>query len=354
MRISLALFLFLSLMHVWAQTETVEDKGVVFEKKGHYFGTFPRSRGKVSYSFKFTNTSGKPVKVNNVRSSCGCTVAEYTRDLVMPGEQGQVRATFDPARRSGYFSKRITVYTSDSKEPQYLTITGRIRVNDKIADNYRKRIAPFNVNEEVLDFGERARRDEAVFTSIQMINMNLERIDFEVESYPEWLEGCAASEYHLEQGLNSLLEAKVNTSKVQWGESEGTVRLRVDHNNSVRWVSVPVRLTVIDDFEEVEGKGKPQLELSSDTIRIVCSGEKAGKMKVEFFNTGDKDLYIRNVQSSGDKVEVLKFDEKPVASGKSGRMVVACKPGDDIEEIVVWTNDPDEYRKSLYVITVKE
>lgn len=59
--------------------------------------------------FKFTVTGNKPVKVVNVRASCGCTATTPPREApYQPGEQGEIHATFTYGDRSGRQTKIIT------------------------------------------------------------------------------------------------------------------------------------------------------------------------------------------------------------------------------------------------------
>jgi hypothetical protein len=77
----------------------------------HDWGTIDDSQ-KVSHTFKFTNTSDKPVKIT-ASASCGCTVAALAKDTYAPGESGEIGASFDPHGRPGPQTKNITVTIID-------------------------------------------------------------------------------------------------------------------------------------------------------------------------------------------------------------------------------------------------
>ena len=66
----------------------------------------------VTASYEFTNNGKEPVTVTKVKSSCGCTVASYSKEPVIPGKTGQVSATYNAAK-IGAFNKAVTVYMSD-------------------------------------------------------------------------------------------------------------------------------------------------------------------------------------------------------------------------------------------------
>lgn len=68
-------------------------------------------------NFKYENKGTKPIRINNVRSSCGCTVASLKKNEVAPGEKGEVTATFKIGGRTGIQQKTVTVETDDPSQP---------------------------------------------------------------------------------------------------------------------------------------------------------------------------------------------------------------------------------------------
>src|SRR3978361_439554 len=62
-------------------------------------------------NFKYENKGKTPIKITSVKSSCGCTVASLKKDVVAPGEKGEVTATFNIGGRIGVQQKPITVET---------------------------------------------------------------------------------------------------------------------------------------------------------------------------------------------------------------------------------------------------
>ena len=58
---------------------------ISFDNEKHNFGTFKEEKGVVSHKFMFTNTGGKPLIINKVKASCGCTATDYTKSPVPPG-----------------------------------------------------------------------------------------------------------------------------------------------------------------------------------------------------------------------------------------------------------------------------
>src|SRR5687768_13057298 len=49
----------------------------------------------LAVSFRFKNTGDKALVIEDVRPSCGCTVANPPKEPIMPGQEGVINATFD-------------------------------------------------------------------------------------------------------------------------------------------------------------------------------------------------------------------------------------------------------------------
>lgn len=78
--------------------------------------------GKVSQNtngeriFVFKNIGTQPLIITNIQSSCGCTVPKKPEKPIMPGENGEIKVSYD-TKRLGGFSKQITI-VSNAVEPR--------------------------------------------------------------------------------------------------------------------------------------------------------------------------------------------------------------------------------------------
>ena len=98
---------------------------IKFDKLTNDFGTFSESSPAVTCTFTFTNVGNQPLVVNQAVASCGCTVPEYTKDPVKPGEKGEIKVTYNGTGKfPGHFKKSITVRTNGKVEMTRLYIEG--------------------------------------------------------------------------------------------------------------------------------------------------------------------------------------------------------------------------------------
>jgi hypothetical protein len=115
-----------------------QDAGVItFEKIQHDFGKIKEDGGAAVYTYKFTNSGNKPVKLERVQPACGCTTPDWSKDEVKPGKEGSIKISFDPMGRPGTFSKSVTVYSNGSPAVHFLTFSGDVIPRTKtFADSF--------------------------------------------------------------------------------------------------------------------------------------------------------------------------------------------------------------------------
>lgn len=92
----------------------------------HNFGKVAEEVNSVTCEFEFTNTSKKPLLIQDIRTSCGCTTPAYTKEPVLPGKKGTIKITYSTVGRVGSFDKRITVFTNEPDNVYTLSIVGEV------------------------------------------------------------------------------------------------------------------------------------------------------------------------------------------------------------------------------------
>jgi hypothetical protein len=64
---------------------------------------------KLEVVFRFKNTGSKPLVIESVHPSCGCTVADPPKEPIAPGAEGAIKGSFDSNGKSGQQHKTINV-----------------------------------------------------------------------------------------------------------------------------------------------------------------------------------------------------------------------------------------------------
>jgi hypothetical protein len=108
---------FLCFSIAWAQPK------FNFTKEAHDFGEVPEGK-MASHEYAFINTGDQPLIISNVQASCGCTTPFWTKEPVMPGKKGVIKASFNSQGRPGPFSKSVTVTSNAAEGTKMLTFKG--------------------------------------------------------------------------------------------------------------------------------------------------------------------------------------------------------------------------------------
>lgn len=100
---------------------------IQFEKIEHDYGTIQKgSDGTCEFVFK--NTGQEPLVLNNVKSSCGCTVPTWPRQPVLAGNSAVIKVVYD-TKRVGTINKSITVNSNATNSMIRLKIKGKVVTN---------------------------------------------------------------------------------------------------------------------------------------------------------------------------------------------------------------------------------
>lgn len=103
-------------LYLTAASDLTASEGtakILFEKDYHDFGTVSQG-SRLEYSFRYTNDGNKPLVIESVQPSCGCTgITEGEKKVYSEGESGEIKITFYTQGREGHQEKHITVFTND-------------------------------------------------------------------------------------------------------------------------------------------------------------------------------------------------------------------------------------------------
>lgn len=114
--------------HKMAEQESRADLAVIdFKKTSYDFGKV--EHGEVlEYTFVFTNTGKSDLVIYSATASCGCTVPEYDKNLIAPGQEGKVKIVFNTRGFRGAQSKTISITSNASNAVMNLFVTANIHV----------------------------------------------------------------------------------------------------------------------------------------------------------------------------------------------------------------------------------
>ena len=102
------------------------NPAIALEGKGTLdFGTFP-ANARQSGTFKILNKGDAPLKIINIRKTCGCSAVKVDKQEIKPDDSAILTAEVLPDSISGPFSKNLYVESNDPKQRfLQLNFTGR-------------------------------------------------------------------------------------------------------------------------------------------------------------------------------------------------------------------------------------
>ncbi len=103
---------------------------ISFDKDVHDYGNIKINANGES-EFKFTNTGTAPLVISEARGSCGCTVPEWPKTPIKPGESAVIKVKYD-TKHTGPINRTVTIISNAGESP---TKTLRIKGNVEAPEN---------------------------------------------------------------------------------------------------------------------------------------------------------------------------------------------------------------------------
>ena len=343
-RICFNLLLILVSSTVFAQ----QAKQLAFREETYDFGEVDENKGPVTHEFVFTNNSSRPVKILKVQASCGCTTPGWSKEVIPPGKEGFIQASYEPKGRPGFFNKSLTVTTDLEANPIILQIKGQVTNNEKptasdfpvASGNLRMKVSSFNMGRVYL-------KDEYVVREFPVMNAGSEALSFTGKFVNPSYMLVDAQPRKLAPGAKGVIKISYNGSrKNQYGFQSDNVEIETDDKEDpVK--SFSVYATLEDFFPQMtaaELSKAPQLTFESQSLDFGnIAVNTAAEKQILLTNTGKQELLIKSIQPNCKCVtaSVSKTTLKP---GESASLNISFNPqdrsGTQNKAVSLYTNDP--------------
>jgi len=351
---SIRLFIILSAVLLFHSPDLrAEGEGpFVFQERTIDFGSIKETDGLVSGSFWFYNRSNKPVQIDLVATSCGCTTVDYPTRPVGPGEMCELVVRFNPANMSGKVYRDVTVVTKKSEDRLVIT-----------ADVEPAPVGPEQIYPAVVGGGIRSRdlsyrfgyaaQGRSQSQSITLYNGSGKTVLLKAESSnPHLTVKCP---YSLKAGAadGMTVTYDIPVSASNYGVVDDTITLFVDGAKAGQVIRL--NAIMVDDLDRND-KNSPSMRVmpSYFTLNGIRKG-KTVKKQLEIYNDGRKDLVIRYVKTSANIEADLKagITVSPGKSIKVDMKVTAPDiPTSSEGSIYLITNDPLRPQKEIFIRTI--
>ena len=317
-------------------------------KETHNFGQI-EWKHPVTVEYTITNTGDKPLVLTNVTTSCACSVADWTKKPIAPGEKGTVSATFD-AKALGHFEKTIGIYSNAQPSLVYLKFVGEVvqEVTD-FAKTHPYAIGSIRLDRTEFDFPD-AHRGEKPTITFSVVNLSDRPYEPVLMHLPPYLKMERTPDVVL-KGKKGKIKLTLDTKQLtDLGLTQTSVYLarfagdKVSEENEI-----PVSAILLPDFSGMtmqDSLNAPAIRLSEANIDLSARLAKKNKDShdIVITNTGKAPLQINKLQvfNSSVGVSLKKTVLQPGASTKLRVTIHKKNTGKKKHHlrILMITNDP--------------
>lgn len=308
--------------------------------------------------FGFTNRGDKPLHIKKVHPSCGCTKETHTPGNIPPGGRGEIVVVYDAAML-GTFSKHVEVYTNAGKDPEFLSLQGRVVTElTDYATDFPIDLGNVRMSTNLLEF-EYVKPGDLLSTELRVVNtertpyrpmlMHLPpymRAEYEPENIPAGKTGVI----RLILDSKGLPSIGLNQTSIYLARYMGD---KVGDGNEI--VVSSVLLPWIKE-QSLTGIAAPKVRLSTEEVQMSMSARKM-VAEVQLSNDGRAPLTVHNLQVFNPAVEVSLSNRKVAPGGvakmkiKMNRKMIGrfkARP-----RVLLVTDDPEQPVK-IVNITVKK
>lgn len=108
-----------------AEIDNTPKTTLKFETYDHDFGNIKQDSENKKI-FTFTNTGTEPLIIESAKGSCGCTVPNYPKNPIPPGEVGEIEVVYKPGKQKDLQNKNVTIIANTEPKQTILRIKANV------------------------------------------------------------------------------------------------------------------------------------------------------------------------------------------------------------------------------------
>ena len=351
-RIVITILSFLTTTLVFSQIK--QGPKIQWEDENWSWGKVVMELGTVIHTYNFINVGDEPVRITEASPSCGCTVAEWTLEPVMPGKSGYVKVKFDPKGKLGHNSKYVTVKSNANSTITNLTLSGDVISNSWQKNKYKLQYGNIAVITNNVQIGN-IKENSSYSFEIPLANTGKKPINIKrVLSAPNIV--VTQSDNVIKPDEEIVLYCVYTPIKPTiYGENTHEIRV-YSNDDTLAIKSFMISSIVAQDFSKLtkkQLKKSPIIVLNKIEEQFGTISDEDTKTTIfKIFNKGKSNLILHKIISQSESLEVSS-DKMIVKKGDFASITVKYSPrkyiGVDERFINVISNDPKNSNFSLSI-----
>lgn len=335
-----------------------QDKArLEFEINDHNFGEIKEEDGLAIYEFEFVNTGGSPLVISRVKASCGCTTPAWSKEPVLPGERGFVKAQYNPRNRPGSFRKSLTVSTNGDPAVVQAYIRGKVIPKVKsLEEQMVVKVGNTRFKNRSVNIG-RITTEKKVVKSFDIFNDSADTLEISTEyEAPDFIQLSFETQVLMPKQVGKITITYDPQHEDNLGYNNHGIQFYTNEENAAT-KKINVISTISEYFPPMTDEEKANAPRLAITDRLQDLGPiREGDQQVAEFvltNHGRTTLNIRKIKSNCAcfVADLPKNDIKP---GKSVTLKATFnatnRKGNQNKSITIYSNDPID---PVQVVSIK-
>ena len=309
-------------------------------------------------SFEITNTGDEAVKIEKVKTSCGCTTVNYSTSTVGRGQSFVVAATYD-AKMMGHFDKFIGIYADNDSEPLMLHLKGVVvrGYDEEAKGSYDCQVGILKTDKDNLEFDDVSRGDMPT-QEFRIFNSTDQEVEPVLMHLPGYLSATIAPR-RIAPGHWGVARLTLDSRAVHdYGLTQTNIYLGSFPGDKVSEdKGIPVSTILLPEHHELTQQQRMNAAIIQVYPRKLKMGAFNGKKKMKGMvylkNVGRSPLAIRSLQLFTGGV-TIDLDKRTIAPGDMAKMKVVVyrdplKKSRVKPRVLMITNDPDNPKITLNI-----
>lgn len=309
------------------------------------------------------NTNNIPVQIKDVDTGCGCTVSQFDRSDIQPGQTGHISLTFD-GKQLGHFTRSIRVYDTSSETPMEFNVSGQVVAKiESFSGEYPYKMGTLLADTNSIEFDD-VHRGQRFTKEIHVLNATGKNATPVLLRLPPYLQADMrpATLGPKQKGTMTVTLKSKELREDDYGLIQSTVYLgsnAADRVNNDKEIAVSlVLLPPAVAQNDASRQYAPHLELSKQNIDLSLLKQKSkAHDEITLTNTGRSTLEIQKLQMFTTGLQVSLSDTR-IEPGKTATLKVSAKAKELKKvrrrpRVLMITNDPSQPKIVLHVDGVK-
>ncbi len=325
-------------------TSNMAQSKLDFATYDHDFGEIKEEGGPAEFTFHFVNKGEDPIRITQVKASCGCTTPGWTKEEVMPGDSGFVKAKYNPRNRPGRFRKSLRISTTDPASNKTLYIQGFVKPKPKTPEQeYPISLGVLRIKFRGMNIGK-ITTEKPVEKLFDIYNSSdtIATLASEEMVLPDHISVALENGFLNPREVGKLKVIYDPVKKNDYGYVSDDIQLEGDSKEKLSVIAVIEEYFPEMTAEELDKAPKLNISNRVHDFGKVAAGTKLD-LEFELMNEGKEKLLFRSIKSNCGCI-TYELKNKGIKKGKSQTLKVFFDTsemrGNQYKSVTIYSNDP--------------